>query len=115
MLEPPNGDLEYEMVPGVRYGTRLLYVLTEKMLYSISNSYPRSDRYHCIAPKCRCAVRVSKPDGVVRRTNLSAAHSHPHMESKYLEYSFKHSLKRACLASKGMVSPRQLLADRQKR
>lgn len=110
-----DGDLEYEMVPGVRYGTRLLYVLAEKNLYWIKNSYPQFDRYICTAPKCRCAVRISKPEGVVRRTNLTTEHNHPHMESKYLECRLKHSLKTACLSSKGMVSPRQLLTDLQKR
>lgn len=115
VAESTDGGLEYEMVPGVRYGTRLLYVMAEKNLYSISQSYPRYDRYHCIARKCRCAVRLAKADGIVRRANAKAEHNHEHMEGKYLECSFKHSLKKACLSSKGMLSPKQLLDDGRQR
>lgn len=106
--------VRYMMVPGVRFGSQLLYTLDERMLYKLSNTFDQDTRYVCnyARHRCACSIMVNRRDGSARRTGKASQHQHEHMESDYLRNRFLHELKKACMASGGRLSGAQLLERR---
>lgn len=104
----------YIMVPGIRFGSQLLYTLGERMLYKLSNTFELDYRYMCnyAVQRCSCSLMVSRRDGTARRTGRASQHQHDDMESDYLRNQFLHGLKKDCMASGGRLSAAELLERR---
>lgn len=98
------------MAPGARYGSRMLYTVDEKHMYRRQNIYTKFDRYICNAPRgmCRSVVNLSKPEAVARKAGIYPKHNHTNLQSTFFKNQFEDALKKACLASNGMVDPSTL-------
>lgn len=86
----------FELVPGRRIGSKLLYLKREKCLYTPVNKDKYGQRYKCFEKQCN--VRVLKTvDGVCEKSKKSTQHidhsSHEDLRRKFLA---EHKMKEDC-------------------
>lgn len=91
----------YDIVPGKRIDSKLLYIKDEKFLYAIVNKVKSGQRYRCIEQNCAAGVTVC--DGQIKRSKNNHINHSDH-EAKMKEYSAMHSLKGKCQSVEELFS-----------
>ena len=89
--------MEFEIIEGARRGSKVLYILEEKQLYTLKCEYLRKNniknqRYSCYVNGCHSSVTLENGIKCIKY-NKNSHSSHGQQEAKYRELKLKSSIK----------------------
>lgn len=107
LRETDYENVEYEMVPGHRQNSKLLYA--DEQFYMFNTRSPLGEGYMCTHSNCN--VRVYKVDGdqCIRLIN-SPTHTHERQTDEYRKLSCLNEMKRRCTELKYMLTGQRVTA-----
>lgn len=88
-------QIEYEIVPGKRQNSKLLWSSTELQFYKFNTKLSTGNSYLCYINGCNCRVLL-KNDGTCFKTDSSKVHNHPTNEELYEQLSIANEMKTKC-------------------
>lgn len=97
-------DLEFEIVPGQRKNSKLLYVLEEQQFYAINSKSKRSSTYLCYVKDCRSRVSVRNIDNKCFLVLNFVEHNHPPQGEFYNELKIKNKIKEECSKTASLLN-----------
>lgn len=87
--------LRYELLPGERINSELLYTNDEKHFYRYNSTVKSGDAYLCSEPKCNKRVHLRK-DRLCIQYEKYYVHNHSTKEKKYEELKILNIIKKKC-------------------
>lgn len=89
--------LEYEIIPGQRKGSNLVYLINEKNIFKpINGDEKYGKRYICSAPSCMARI-IIRPNGTCERSKRSKPHLlHSNHSLQREEYIAVDRIKQTC-------------------
>lgn len=87
-------QIEYEIVPGKRQNSKLLWSSTERQFYKFNTKLSTGNSYLCYHG-CNCRVLL-KNDGTCVKTDTRKNHNHPTNEELYEQLSIANEMKTKC-------------------
>lgn len=101
-------EVEYEMVPGKRMGSLLLYSLNESIFYKKNSKSSTGVSYSCYQTDCRARVLL-KTNGICVRK--SGDHLHSTHEIIYKQLEAEHRVKNLCLNDRSSKTTKEIYED----
>lgn len=86
--------INYEMMPGHRAGTTLLFSIDEKMFYKKKHVLKEATAYICQNENCRSKLLLKSDSTCVRAPNW-IDHDHLNMSDSYKSLVFRNAMKEA--------------------
>lgn len=87
--------LPFEFTPGARFGSILLYSISEKHLYRLKNVFTNYKRYVCTVKTCRATLFLR--GDVLSKAPQFKEHNHTDQESVVAKNKFQASCRAKCL------------------
>lgn len=87
--------MNFEIIPGNRRSSELLYIIEQKMIYKKKSVYKNTIKYECRNKLCKARVNVM-PDGKCVLAKKYIEHNHDNEEGAYKELKALNQIKRDC-------------------
>lgn len=96
-LSRNNAEIEYELIPGKRKNSQLVYLKKDKFLFTpINGDSKNGKRYSCITPSCPARI-ILRLDGICEITKRSKPHIlHSDHSQKREEFLATKKIKESC-------------------
>lgn len=91
-LKSPDNDVRFELVPGIRNGSEILYVCDEKQIYHKNVRVKDGFAYVCFVKGCYKRVHVNHAKKRCRRKAFNV-HNHSSHEQDYLNIRILNEIK----------------------
>lgn len=92
-----NEGIEYEIIPGQRKGSKLVYLINEKYIFKPINGNDKyGKRYICSVPSCPARI-IIRPNGICEPSKRTKPHLiHSNHSLKREEYIAINKIKQTC-------------------
>lgn len=107
-LRKMNHQVSYEMMPGYRYSSSVLYCLDEKQFYIRNSSSKIGIGYTCYVDECKCRMHVRDNKCYVGNT---FSHDHGEKSEMYYDLCALNEMKRILRSVDNRRSPKQVFDD----
>lgn len=94
ICESKSIEIQYEIVPGKRRNSKLLWSLTERQFYKFNTTLRKGKSYVCYHG-CSCRVLLQN-DGICIKSDLNKQHNHPTNEELHEQLSISNEMKLKC-------------------
>lgn len=88
-------NLPFELIPGARTGSTMLYSISEKQLYRLKNDFTNYIRYVCAVTTCRATLYLRGE--VLSKAPQFTDHNHSDKEAAVAKNKFEASYIAKCL------------------
>lgn len=107
-----NTKLSYEMMPGFRFNSNLLFCPEEQQFYVANSSSEIGLGYTCYMNECRCRVHIRNDECYIGNT---MAHNHERKMGMYYNLRALNEIKHILNSVDNQLSPKQVFDDVTKR
>ena len=91
--------LEYQIVNGKKFNSKLLYTLQEKQLYKIKTKSVKKNYYVCFNKNCKARIELFADGLCVKPKGNKSEHNHADQEEKFKEINSLNGIRQDCLTA----------------
>lgn len=103
-----NTKVSYEIMPGFRYNSKVLFCPDEQQFYVANSVSEIGHGYTCYIPQCKCRIHMRDNECYVGN---AIAHKHEKKTAMYHNLCALNEMKRILRSADNQFSPRQVFND----